>query len=234
METLRDQRINLANKNVMPEINKIVERTNNTVIYPNKKYLEYIFNLVDKEGAATKEGRTGVATYNSFDAMLESIVRNGITVKMPRTSNTSGEVIMSYLNAGNIIPVKKTNAGTSILFNTKLGTTPGQYLLEGKFESEDDFFLTPELNYRIDKATNRIQPGSDSINFNYWSYPMPATMMNSTLFDWVDSRQDGQLYFNQNKTNSQFVNNLRKYILARKGDEDQVSGRLILDYINSL
>lgn len=90
------------------------------------------------------------------------------------------------------------------------------------------------LTYRIDDQTGSLKPYSESNQFSYFKSDLPAGKLDESLLYDTNAAIDYQLYFNQRKDNSTFVNNLIKYLKTRNRSIDQINGQLIIDYINSL
>jgi hypothetical protein len=234
LQSIGDSRFNLPNKNIMIEGNKVIQRAGETIIYPNLKYLKFIYGLINKEGEDTKLEREGITDISAFDGMLAAVAKYGIKIKTPGQTNKSAFNLQAYVGAGNIIPFLKTNAGSTADFKIGKSSDGIGYSIEGMFKDEDDFFIQNNLNYKIDESTFSLKPSSDSPSFSYFKYDLPAGQLDEQLLYNTNSIIDNQLYFNQKRQDNTFVTNLIKYLQTRNRSLDQINGQLIIDYINSL
>ena len=231
LRSIGDVPLTLSNKNIMGVADKVIERAGEVVVFPNRQYLKYAFQLIDKDGKPT-DVKSELANEASFDGLLESVAKNGITIKTEKGKNSIGANVQAYLNSGNVLSIGKSNAGSSADFKISKSAKSNGFVVEGTFKDASDFFLQKELTYKIDKESGSVQPSSPSYSFKFFKYDLLPTQVNKSIFETTNKIADGQLYFNQQKDSPEFIGNLIAYIEARKGSTNQVSGQIILDYLN--
>jgi hypothetical protein len=236
LNSIKDSRYKLANKNLMTEGNKVVTRAGETIVYPNLQYLKYIYNLVDKDGKPTdiRAGITDTEDYDSFDDMLEAVAKNGIKIKTPGSQNKASLNLQGYLNSGEKLPISKSNAGSTANFTLAKSSNGSSYALEGMFKDSDDFFIDQTLTYKLDQSKASLRPYSNSSAFNYYRYDLLPSQVDESILNTTNNVADLQLFFNQQKDSPEFIQNLMQYIKGRNSSTSQISGQLILEYLKTI
>jgi hypothetical protein len=211
---------------------KVIERSGSTTVYPTISYLRYIFGLTDAEGKPLDIERTGIVDDDSFDKMLTAVSKYGVTIKTPGTKNKNSLNMQTYLNAGNIIDLSKSNAGSIVDFKLAQSSNKNSYAVEGKFKSEDDFFFDRSYFYTADPNTNTIKPYSSQAN--YYKFDLAPGQLDESIITPLNEAIDTQLFYNQKKNNTNTVSNFINYLKQKNISTDKISGAIIMDYLISL
>jgi hypothetical protein len=240
LQSIGDVRFNIGNKNLMIEGTKVIERSGETVVFPKIDYLKFIFGLVDKEGKAIESNQEDITTEGSFMKMLSAVAKYGITIKTPGAASKSSLNLQAYFNAGNVMNLSETNGGSTANFTLGSSANKTGYALQGSFASDDDFLLLKDLSYtispsEIDASKNSLKPYySNDPSFHFFKYDFPAGKIDEPFIFQSKDMVSGQLYFNQQKDNPEFIGNLMKFLKARNVSPDQIDGRLIIEFLKTI
>lgn len=230
LQSIGDERFKLGNKNLMSVGMKVIEKSGTTTVYPTISYLKYIYGLTDAEGKELDIKRTGVMDEASFDQMLTAVSKYGITIKTPGAKNKNSLNMQTYLNAGNVIDLSKTNAGSSADFKIAKSSRGNGYAVEGKFKSDDDFFFERSYYYSTDGKT--ITPLSSEAN--YYRYDIAPGQLDESLITPMSEAINSQLFYNQKKNSEDVVRNFYNYLKSKNIDPNKVSGAIVMDYLTQL
>lgn len=231
--SIPDQPYTMENKNVKRYASRIERQKGMEVIYPTEEYLYEVFGIKDNSGKLIDqkvyESTSNISLSTAKD-IVRNLVKNGIRIKKDAPENTSSEIMQAYLNSGMPIPMNRSKAGVDLKFNLINNNLTGTPMIEGRSSDQNDFFLQPDLSYKIEGGA--LLPSSESSRFYSYETPIVQSAVNQGIFNPVRIVQDSQINFINLSKDPKFVGRLLEYINKKKLDPSKISGQVISDFIN--
>lgn len=231
--SIPDTQYVMENKNIKRYATRIERQKGLEVIYPAEDYLYEVFGIKDKDGKLIDqkvyESTSNISLSTAKD-IVKNLVKNGIRIKKDAPENNSSEIMQAYLNSNMPIPMNRSKAGVDLKFNLINNTLTGTPMIEGRSTDPNDFFLQPDLSYKIEDSA--LLPSSESARFYNYETPIVQSAVNQSIFTPVHIAQDSQINFINLSKDPKFVGRLLEYLNKKKLDPSKISGQVISDFIN--